>query len=180
MGETGSSEACVYRDIPEDLRLLIEPIVAEQDCELVDVDIRPHSSDGMIRITIDNTAGDGRVPIACCAEVSREIAVQLDTVDFMPGKYRLEVTSPGLDRILAREKDFESACGSEVKLKTRRPIGERRRFKGMMVDFRDGVAVLEIDGNEVKIPFEEVEKANSLYQFSRDDFAGQESGDVTE
>ena len=170
----------MYRDIPEDLRSLIEPIVAEQDCELVDVDIRPHSSDGMIRITIDTAAGDGRVPIACCEEVSREVAVQLDAIDIMPGKYRLEVTSPGLDRILAREKDFVSACGSEVKLKTRRPIGERRRFRGIMVDFRDGVAVLDIDGKEVKVPFEEVEKANSLYQFSRDDFAGHGSGDVSE
>jgi ribosome maturation factor RimP len=105
----------------------------------------------------------------------------------MTGRYRLEVSSPGLDRVLAREKNFLAALGSEVKLQTRRPIESRKRFKGVLVGFEDGIARLEVESGvvgasagskkgEVQIPFMEVEKANSIYQFSREDFAGDTSG----
>jgi ribosome maturation factor RimP len=90
--------------------------------------------------------------------------------------YRLEVSSPGLDRILAREKDFVAAVGSKVSLQTRRPIESRKRFKGMLMGFENGFARLEVESGEVQIPFGEVEKANSIYQFSRDDFAGGSTG----
>ncbi len=170
----------MYEDIPEDLRALIEPVVEDLRCELVDVELHDQSADGILRVIVDSEAGDGRVPIARCVEVSREIEAQLDAADYMPGRYRLEVTSPGLDRILARKKDFVAARGAQVKIRTRRPVGERRRFKGILVDCREGVISLKVDGNEVQIPFEEVEKANSVYQFSRNDFVGETSGTASE
>jgi len=75
-----------------------------------------------------------------------------------------------------------------VSLQTRRPIESRKRFKGVLTGFEDGIARLEVDvvgekggekgkaKGEVQIPFREVEKANSIYQFSREDFAGEASG----
>jgi len=170
----------MYKDIPDDLRSLIEPVVSDRGCELVDVELRSQASEAMVRIIIDNEDGDGRVSIACCEEVSREIAVQLDAVDYMPGRYRLEVTSPGLDRTLAREKDFIAARGAEVKIRTRLPVGERRRFRGLLVDFHDGIASVKVDKQEVHIPFDAVERANSIYQFSREDFAGKQPGVASE
>ena len=56
--------------------------------------------------------------------------------------------------MLAREKDFAAACGSEVKLKTRRPLDGRRRFRGLLVGFDEGHARVEVDGEEVRIAFE--------------------------
>ena len=121
----------MYHDIPEDLKMLIEPIVDECDCELVDVVLTGSAnrsankgkegsgSEGLVRIVIDHVNGDGRVPMGSIESVSREVDVQLDAADFMSGRYRLEVTSPGLDRILAREKDFIAATGSEVNFKPR-------------------------------------------------------------
>ena len=100
----------------------------------------------------------------------------------MSGRYRLEVTSPGLNRILAREKDFIAATGSQVRLQTRRPIESRKRFKGKLKSFENGIAHLEIDDEkqaDVQIPFAEVEKANSIYQFSREDFAGAATGEAS-
>jgi ribosome maturation factor RimP len=170
----------MYRDIPDDLRSLIEPVIADASCELVDIEIRNHAADAMIRIIIDNEQGDGRVSIACCQEISREVEASLDATDYMPGRYRLEVTSPGLDRTLAREKDFIAARGSEVKIRTRRPVGERRKFRGLLVDFEAGIASVRVDEQNVEIPFDEVEKANSIYQFSRDDFAGKRPGVASE
>jgi ribosome maturation factor RimP len=187
----------VYHDIPEDLKRLVEPIVQEYDCELVDITARPSTAaEGSIRIVIDQMSGDGRVSIENIEAISREVAVQLDATDYMSngnskdnsketskdkpndraGNYRLEVSSPGLDRILAREKDFVAAVGSKVSLQTRRPIESRKRFKGMLMGFENGFARLEVESGEVQIPFGEVEKANSIYQFSRDDFAGGSTG----
>ncbi len=156
----------MYRDIPDELRALIEPVVEDHGCELVDVDLRRGAGAGLVRVTIDNVDGDGRVPVDRCAEVSREIETQLDVAAAMPGQYRLEVSSPGLDRVLGREKDFVAVCGSQIVLKTRRPIDGRRRFRGVLIDFADGVARMAVDGSEVEIAFDEVEKANKIYEFS--------------
>ena len=166
----------MYKDIPEDLKSIVEPIIQEQSCELLDINIRHSAGEGLVRIIIDSGDGDGRVPIGALESVSREVGFQLEAVDYMSGRYRLEVTSPGLDRVLAREKDFVAAQGLEVKIQTRRPVEARKRFKGVLVGLADGVVSLQVDGSDVRIPFEEVEKANSIYQFSRDDFAGETSG----
>ena len=161
----------MYRDIPEDLRALIEPVVEDHGFELVDTLVTGGAGASVVRVTIDSALGDGAVPIDCCAEVSREIETLLDANEAVAGSYRLEVSSPGLDRTLAREKDFAAACGEEVKIKTRRPLDGRRRFKGVLIDFSNGVAKVSIDGREFEIPFAEIEKANKLYQFSRADFS---------
>ena len=166
----------MYRDIPQDLRQLIEPVVEESGCELVDVEMQVGSArSGSVRVTIDRTEGDGRVPVELCAKISREIGTQLDANDVVSGSYNLEVSSPGLDRLLSREKDFIAALGKEVKLKTRRPVGGRRRFKGRLLDFKAGMVLLKVDGQDFEIPFEEVERANSMYQFSRADFTSEKS-----
>jgi ribosome maturation factor RimP len=161
----------VYRDIPEELRMLIEPVVEGSGFELVDVMITRGGRPRLLRVTIDTPQGDGRVSVERCADVSREIETQLDAADVVAGEYRLEVSSPGLDRLLAREKDFAAACGSEVQIQTRRPLDGRRRFRGRLLEFDRGVAKLTVDGREVDIPFEEVAKANTVYQFTRADFA---------
>jgi ribosome maturation factor RimP len=166
----------VYRDIPEELRLLIEPVVEDQGLELVDALVtrgrRPWLLRvWLLRVTVDTPRGDGRVPVDRCAEVSRELETHLDAADAVPGEYRLEVSSPGLDRLLAREKDFAAACGSQVQIETVRPLDGRKRFRGRLEAFCQGVAKLTVDGREVGIPFADVARANTIYEFTRADFA---------
>jgi len=96
----------VYRDIPEELRVLIEPVVGDAGFELVDALLTRGRAPWLLRVILDTPEGDGRVPIEHCARVSREIGSQLDAADAIAVPYRLEVSSPGLDRVLAREKDF--------------------------------------------------------------------------
>lgn len=161
----------MYRDIPEELKALIEPVVEDAGLELVDVSLSRGGRPWKLRVVVDTVVGDGRVPVDRCAAVSREIGTQLDAADAIPSAYNLEVSSPGLDRTLAREKDFSQACGSEVKLETRRPLEGRRRFRGRLVGFAAGTARLAVDGSEVGIPFDEVAKAHVVYRFTRADFA---------
>ena len=166
----------IYRDIPEELRELIEPVVLEHECELVDVDVARNRGQGLLRVTVDSPTSDGRVPIENCVAISREVETLLDAADTMPGAYQLEVSSPGLDRLLGREKDFLAAVGLTVKLRTRRPIEGRKRFRGRLLsaEVEPGASEievkLEVDGVDVSIPFDEIEKANSIYEFSSTDF----------
>jgi len=163
----------VYADIPADLLVLLEPIVEAHGLEIVDIEVQ-QGRPGMLRLTIDNDAGDGRVPVDSLVGLSREVETQLDAADWMSGAYRLEVTSPGLDRTLSREKDFVavSGMGREVRVRTRRPIDGRRRFLGELVAFEEGTVRLASDGVEVAIPFAEIEKANAIYKFTSADFKG--------
>jgi ribosome maturation factor RimP len=160
----------VYREIPGELRELIEPIVAAHGFELVDAETLGGGGTRVLRVTIDTPAGDGRVPVERCVAVSREVQTHLDAADLLGGAYRLEVSSPGLDRHLAREKDFAGALGREVRLETRRPLDGRRRFRGRLMGFDGTVARIEVDGREVAIPFAEVAKANAVYEFTRADY----------
>ena len=163
----------MYRDIPEDLRALVEPIAADHGCELVDAEVQ-RGHPGLLRITVDNESGDGRVEVGALARLSREIETQLDAADWMNGSYRLELASPGLDRVLGREKDFVEACriGSEVKIRIRHAQEGRRRFTGVLVDFdtKSETVRLRGDGQEFVIPFGDIEKANTVYKFTSADF----------
>ncbi len=161
----------MYRDIPEDLRSLVEPVVDGAGLELVDVLVTRGRRPWLLRVTIDTCQGDGRISVDRCADISREIGTELDAADAVPVEYRLEVSSPGLDRVLAREKDFAAACGSEVSIETRVPCDGRCRFRGRLVGFEKGIARLTVDGRDVGIPFAEVAKANTVYKFTRADFA---------
>ena len=160
----------MYRDIPEELRSLIEPIVQDFGFELVDVALHRGRSPWQLRITLDTPEGDGRVSVERCAEVSRELGTALDAADWGTSAYRLEVSSPGLDRVLAREVDFQRACGSEVAVETRRPLDGRRRYRGQLLGFEAGVARISVDGREFQVPFAEVAKAHSIYRFTPADF----------
>ena len=81
----------MYRDIPTELRELIEPVVEAHGLELVDVDVHRGRAPWSLRVVVDTPAGDGRVPVERCAAVSRELGTHLDARDAIPVRYRLEV-----------------------------------------------------------------------------------------
>ena len=161
----------MYRDIPPRLREIVEPILASHDLELVDTEILTGPGGPLVRVVVDTTEGDGRVAVGRCADVAREIGTGLDADETFARGYRLEVASPGLDRVLAREKDFASARGAEVKIETRRPLDGRRNFRGELLAFEAGVAHVSIDGREHLVPFDEVARARQVYQFTPADFS---------
>ena len=160
----------MYADIPEALRTLIEPVVEDRGLELVNVDVVRGRPPWRLVVVVDTPEGDGRVAVDACAEISRELGPALDAADLISSRYTLEVTSPGFDRVLAREKDFAAACGGEVRLQTRSAVAGRRRFRGRLESFDGSTARLDVGGEAVEIPFENVARANAVDQFTREDF----------
>ncbi len=161
----------MYRDIPEELRTRIEPVIEDHGLELVDAMQRGGRGRPLLRVTVDRPAGDGRIPVERLAALSRELEAVLDAWGALGRSYQLEVSSPGLDRVLGREKDFEAAVGRKVKLETRNTVEGQRRFLGLMLRFDGEQVVLDVGGREVAIPFAEVARARAIYEFSRADFA---------
>jgi len=157
------ANSAMYKDIPENLRRVVEPVVRSHGLELVDAALGRGPTRSLLRVIVDTPRGDGRVLVDECAAVSRELGHGLDVSDLIDGAYTLEVSSPGVDRTLAREIDFERAVGRRVALETREPIAGRRRFKGELVAFDGAVATVRSDGGDARIEFAAIERARAFH-----------------
>jgi len=124
--------------------------------ELWGVDFRPHADNGMLRIYIDSENG---ILVEDCAKVSRQLSSVFDVEDPIPGAYTLEVSSPGLDRMLYTPQQYEGYMGWVVKIKTRIPLDGRRNFKGTIDALNETGVILKIDGELYEVPFDSIERS---------------------
>lgn len=143
---------------------LVREAVEAEGFELVQVQAELRGgSPQVLRIYIDKPGG---VSISDCADVSRQIGVLLDVEDFIPVRYVLEVSSPGIERPLFQEADYVRFKGKEVRLTTIEKIENRRNFVGLIRNFSNGVVDLDCDGKLYSLPFEKIKKANLVYRFN--------------
>jgi ribosome maturation factor RimP len=160
-----SQNTAMYKDIPDEFRRVVEPVVQAHGLELVDAGIGRGPTRSLVRVVVDTPVGDGRVLLDECAAISREVGHGLDVSDLLPGAYTLEVCSPGVDRTLGREVDFTRVVGRRVAIETRTAIEGRRRFRGLLVAFADGVATVQSEGRELAIPFAAIDRAQDFFPF---------------
>lgn len=125
---------------------LLEPIIAENQFELVDVEYVKEGSNFYLRAYIDKPGG---ITIDDCEKVSRALSDQLDSTDFIDDAYILEVSSPGLGRPLKKPRDFERSLGEEVDVRLYRAQNRQKEFTGILKSYSDQDVTLEIDGSEV-------------------------------
>ncbi len=121
---------------------LIEPVLEDRGFRLVRVLITGREGQ---TVQVMAERPDGTMVIEDCEAVSREISPLLDVHDPIPGSYRLEVSSPGIDRPLVRPSDFEDWAGHEAKVELKEPIDGRKRFRGTLEGFEDGEIRIEVD-----------------------------------
>lgn len=140
---------------------LLEPIIIGAGYELVDLEWKREPGGWVLRLFIDLPGGTGGgVGLDDCAEVSRQVSVELDVADPVSVSYQLEVSSPGLERPLRLARDFERFSGREARVKTTRPLGEsRRNFKGLIGKVEVDSVVLLVDETEFVIPLSMIERA---------------------
>jgi ribosome maturation factor RimP len=142
---------------------LVEPILQDMAFELVDVEFLHSQGKWVLRLTIDR---EGGVTVDDCARVSRELGDLIDVKDLIRQRYFLEVSSPGLDRPLKKEKDLLRALGKKIKVKMKMPIQGRRNYSGYLSDFVDGTLYMKVEQSEVALPWTQVQKANLIYEFN--------------
>jgi ribosome maturation factor RimP len=141
---------------------LVEPILQGMGYELVDVEYVSSFGRWVLRLFVDK---EGGVTIGDCARISEELGDLIDVKEFIRHEYNLEVSSPGLDRPLKKEKDLFRALGKKVKVRMTVPQEGRRNFTGTLLRCGEGVLHLEVDGREVALPWPDVAKANLIYEF---------------
>lgn len=155
-------------DICERVRSVSQPILDALHLELVDLEYRRTGRDAILRLFVDK---EGGVTLDDCASFSSELSAVLDIEDFIPCEYNLEVSSPGLDRPLKSEADYERFKGRLVKVRTYELFpddagNKRKTFLGYLDGLRDGHVVMKLtEGQTASIPLERVAKANLDFEF---------------
>ena len=140
---------------------LIEPVLEAEGLELVDVEYKKEGPNWILRIFIDK---EGGVTVADCQKVSHLTGDLIDVEETIKIPFNLEVSSPGLDRFLKREKDFLKFKGKRIRLHSLSPIDNKRKFTGILIDFKDQIIFIDLDGKPFEIPLSQVAKANLVIE----------------
>ena len=140
----------------DQLSELLGPVVAGLGYEMWEIEYAPRAGGGLLRLYIDAAEG---ISVDDCERVSRAVSATLDETDPIPGHYTLEVSSPGLDRVLRTQAHFARFSGERVKLEMMRPVDGRKRFQGRLQTVGESEITLETDGGRVSLPIDDIHRA---------------------
>ncbi len=140
----------------EQLSSLIKPCVQSLGYQLWGIEYFPSGKGGLLRVFIDSIEG---ISVDDCAIVSNQVSGLLDVEDPICGEYQLEVSSPGIDRILFFKEQYFSFIGEQLDLLLRIPIEGRRRFKGFLREVLSSEVILQVDGHDYRLPFDNLVRA---------------------
>ncbi|MEW6172217.1 MAG: ribosome maturation factor RimP [Bacillota bacterium] len=138
------------------------PLVETLGLELVDVQFRKEGGRWFLRVFIDNP--EGRVGLKDCETVSEPLGRLLDERNVIPQAYFLEVSTPGVERVLKKPADFQRFNGREALVVTAQPLQGRRKFTGSIVTAGEDTVQLMVDGTIIEIPFAAISKANLVFK----------------
>lgn len=147
--------------------LLLAPYLEEKDLELYRAEYKKEGKEWVLRVFLDKPAGSESeyVSIEECEDVTRWLSDILDKEDFIDRSYNLEVSSPGLDRELIKESDYERFKGRIVEVKTYEQLNGSKEHEGTLLGKEDGIVKIEEDGNMLEIPADKISKINLAVVF---------------
>jgi ribosome maturation factor RimP len=128
---------------------------------IVDVELSPRGR--TIRVFIDAPGRENGIDVEDCAKVSNQLSrvFEVENVDYD----RLEISSPGMDRVVKKEADFERFAGQDIQIKLRIPQNNRRNFQGELLGCKDGKVGLRLEKEDVELEFNNIEKARLVPRF---------------
>lgn len=163
----------------DDLWRLLEPPIQGAGLELVELQWNREPEGWVLRVFIDRPEGPtlpgtgnaeegDEAPVfepmyvshEDCERVSRDLSATLDVADAIHHGYRLEVSSPGIDRPLRRERDFVRFAGAQARIRTTDPVLGRRNFSGVLLGAKDGEVHIDCDGKTYPLPIAMIVRAN--------------------
>lgn len=141
---------------------LLAPTVESLGCEIWGVEYLNQGKHSKLRLYIER---EGGVDVDHCAEVSRHVSDLLDVEEFSQNAYTLEVSSPGLDRILFKPDHFQAFVGHKVDVRLNFPFEGSRKFVGMLAGVEEDSAVVQVDDEEYLLPIDNIQKARVIPVF---------------
>jgi ribosome maturation factor RimP len=146
---------------------LAEPHIAGAGLELVELDFNREAEGWVLRVYIDRPWQDGQpydpsvgISFEECERVSRDLSAALDVADAITHAYRLEVSSPGIERPLRRARDFQRFAGEKAKVRTVDTVDGRRNFSGTIRGANGDAVEVECDGRTYQIPLDVIARAH--------------------
>lgn len=151
--------------VADKARALVEPICVELDLELVDVEYRKKGKRWLLTVLVDKAGG---ITVDDLRRLSKQLDPLLDIEDFVPHKYTLDVSSPGVDRPLNRPEHFRQFVGKKARVVLSEIVENRRRFEGKIegVAVQNGWASITFElssGERLEVPFEHIRRAHLYY-----------------
>ncbi len=155
----GEASIAILRErVEAQVAALAEPILAGLGYALVRVQLA--GARGGLTLQLMAERQDGRAMLVeDCRIITQAVDVPLDEADLIPGAYALEVSSPGIDRPLTREKDFADWAGFEAKISLDQPLDGRKNFRGLLQGLQDNTVRLQVDGKNFVLPLARIVKA---------------------
>jgi ribosome maturation factor RimP len=148
-----------------DLERMVAPVVEAVGLDLVEVTFRREAGGKVLRITVDR---EGGVDLDTIADASERVSRRLDVEGFDPGPYRLEVSSPGLERPLRRPADFVRRIGERIKVRTAEPGGEAASLVGTLVAAGDEGASIATEEGERRVAYEDMVSARTVVDWNEE------------
>ena len=151
------------KSIEATIEEIVQPIVDAKNFEIIDIEYVKEAGEYYLRVYLDK---EGGISLSDCELVSRELSEILDVKDPIKDNYFLEVSSPGLDRPLKKDKDFERYKGRDVEIKLYKPMNGSKQFEGELVGLtEDNNIKVIIDDKEVEFTKKEVALIRLLVKF---------------
>ncbi|MBI2789372.1 MAG: ribosome maturation factor RimP [Elusimicrobia bacterium] len=126
----------------KEIEALLTPLIEQEGGELVDLQWRKEGPQWVLRLFLDKPNG---ITLDDCAYFSDRVGATLDEGDKITKSYVLEVSSPGLDRVIKKDKDFERFAGKPVKLRLKLPENGQRRFAGVLKGLNEGKVSVQVE-----------------------------------
>ena len=150
----------MMRSVEATLRDRLASVVNAMGYEFIGCELKRQGGQSIIlRVYIDNEQG---ITLDDCSKVSYQISAVLDVEDPLPGRYTLEISSPGINRPLFEMAHYQKWLGYQVKIRVHHPINGRRQFKGVLQRVEGVNIYLLVDTGEVVLPFSDIEQANLI------------------
>ena len=156
----------------EDLFAALQPAVTAAGLELVDVEMKT----GVLQVTVDR---EGGVDLEALTDANRAVSTLLDDLDPIPGRYSLEVSSPGIERPLRTPAHFAKAIGATVTVKTRPQVPGERRLRGTLLASDDDGFTLAVEGSDdepVRLAYSDIDRARTVFVWGGQDTPGNPAG----
>ena len=156
----------------QDLFAAFQPVVTAAGLELVDVEMKS----GVLQVTVDR---EGGVDLEALTDANRAVSTVLDDLDPIPGRYSLEVSSPGVERQLRTPAHFAKAVGTTVTVKTRPQVPGDRRLRGTLVASDDAGFTLAVEGTDdepVRLAYSDVDRVRTVFAWGGQDAPGAKPG----
>jgi ribosome maturation factor RimP len=141
---------------------LVENIIIDLGYDLYDVEYLKEGKDYILRITIDNDKG---INIEDCEKVSNAINDILDSADYIKDQYNLEVSSPGLERILKKDKHFEKQIGNEIYIKLYKSVNGLKEVQGVLKEYSPEKLILDVKDEKIEIECKDIAIAKTIFNW---------------